>query len=122
MRPEDLLVDDSRSVTFGQGLSHNSRISGIRNCRHTCRKAALQPFTRRIQVVRACPSRFQFAESSDPGSKVSLLYLVVEAGEFQMGMCIDQAGEDDCFAKILGDNIRRSWYARVKPNRLHSAI
>src|SRR5215203_5155900 len=122
MRTKDLLVDDSRSVALSQRLCHYSRISGIRYGRDTRRIAVLQPRTSRIQIFLAYPGRFQFAEPSDPGSKVSLLYLIVEAREFQMGMRIDQTGEYSCFAKILGDNIRRSWYARVRPKRLHSAI
>jgi hypothetical protein len=41
------------------------------------------------------------------------LYLFREAGEFQMGMCIDQPGNDDGFAKLLDRGFRGPCYHRV---------
>ena len=43
-----------------------------------------------------------------------LLYLSGEAGEFQMGMCIDQAGDDNGLAKLLRGSVRRPGYNSVR--------
>jgi hypothetical protein len=68
-----------------------------------------------------CPACLQLTEPPDPGCELAFLNLSSETGELEMGMCIYQAGEDDCFTKILGWHIRRSWDVGVSSNSVDPA-
>jgi hypothetical protein len=59
---------------------------------------------------------------SNPGRKLALLDLALEAGELQVGMGVDQAREYDCLGEFLVQHVGRSGDARVRANLQDPAV
>ena len=111
MGPEDLLIGHAGSIRLRQGLDGRTRNRRYRRWWSLPRRSRPASPRRAASTYSAgVRRRLQLPEPPNPGRKLALLDLVREAGEFQMGMGIDQAGEDDRVTKVLGRHIRRSWH------------
>src|SRR3954466_6228746 len=114
MRPEHLLISHSRSTGFGQHLDHSTGVTSVGYGSDSSGKAGGEPATCRLDVLLGASRRLHFSQPSNPGSELGFRHLVFEAGEFKMGMGIDQAGKDDGVVKVLSRCVSGSGYSGIR--------
>jgi hypothetical protein len=104
---EDFEVGDAGSISLSQHLDYRVGITSVGYGGNSCSVAQLQALPGCLKKFTRCTGGFQLAQPPDPGRKLALVYLFREAGEFQMGMGIDQPRDDDSLAKLLDRGVWR---------------
>ena len=98
---EHLLIDDSTSAELGQGLERRAGIAGIRNRGDPAGPALAQAAPGRLAILVPGARLLAGANVPDPRGKVGArLGALRKAGQLEMGMGIDEAGEEDCVAQV----------------------
>jgi hypothetical protein len=120
--PEDFLVGNSGPVRLRQRLYHRPRVARVRNQGDTSGITIGEAPAGCIEVLRGASGCFELAKMADPGGKLRVPHLPLEAGELQMGMGVDQAGNQDGVAELVCRHTRRPRDYCIRTNGLDSAV
>jgi hypothetical protein len=113
IRSKDFQVGSPGSLRLSEHLDHGIGITSVGYCGHPRSVTQLQAAASCLEKFTGCAGGLQLAQPPDPGRKLALMYLFREAGEFQMGMCVDQPRDNDRWAKLLHRGIWRPRYYRI---------
>src|SRR5882724_12466424 len=122
MRPEHLLVRDARPAALGERPDHHAAVPGVCDGGDPARPAVGQPPPGRGEILLGPAPVLELAQSPDPGCEVVVLDLASEAGELEVGVNVDEAGNDRGAGKVACEHTLGPGDAGVRSDSRDAAV
>ncbi len=90
---EDFVIDNAAPTQLGERPRDRAGIAGVRDGGHPRRPALAHPAPRRLEKRDRAPRRLETADRENPIPEFRLGRGVLEAGELEVGVGVDQSGQ-----------------------------
>jgi hypothetical protein len=119
---EHLVMGDSRCVEGVERGNHRPAVPHVADGRDAGRPAVTDPVLRGVEEVLLIPGRLERDDVLDPVPEDRVIGLAGETGELEMGVGVDQPGEENAVGEVLAGSGLRHRDRRLGADRGDPAV